>query len=54
LIAEKRRRIEEQLWAIHEADIGEFIETHEIDGKTVEQPKRLSDLPQRYTRTLRK
>jgi tellurite resistance protein len=30
LIAEKRRRIEETLWAIHEADIGEFFETYEI------------------------
>jgi hypothetical protein len=25
LIAEKRRRIEGQLWAIHEADIGDFF-----------------------------
>jgi Terminase small subunit len=30
LIAEKRRRIEETLWAIHEADIGEFFETVEV------------------------
>ena len=30
LIAEKRRRIEETLWSIHEADIGEFFETYEI------------------------
>ena len=29
LIAEKRRRIEETLWSIHEADIGEFFETYE-------------------------
>jgi terminase small subunit-like protein len=29
LIAEKRRRIEGQLWAIHEADIGECFETYE-------------------------
>jgi hypothetical protein len=36
LIAEKRRRIEEMLWAIHEADIGDYFETHEIDGKTIE------------------
>ncbi len=27
MIAEKRQRIEEQLWAIHEADIGNFFET---------------------------
>ena len=38
LIAEKRRRIEEQLWAVLEADIGAFWETHEAaktskDGK---------------------
>jgi hypothetical protein len=38
LIAEKRQRIEERLWAIHEADIGDFFETVEAaksdkDGK---------------------
>jgi hypothetical protein len=38
LIAEKRQRIEAQLWAIHEADIGNFFETVEVaksdkDGK---------------------
>jgi terminase small subunit-like protein len=38
LIAEKRQRIEEQLWAIHGADIGDFFETVEVamsdkDGK---------------------
>ena len=38
LIAEKRRRIEGQLWAIHEADIGDFFKTVEVakvdkDGK---------------------
>jgi hypothetical protein len=38
LIAEKRQRIEGQLWAIHEADIGDFFETVEAaksdkDGK---------------------
>jgi Terminase small subunit len=27
LVVEKRRRIEGQLWAIHEADIGDFFET---------------------------
>jgi hypothetical protein len=30
LIAEKRQRIESQLWAIHEADIGDFFETVEV------------------------
>jgi hypothetical protein len=38
LIAEKRRRIEEALWSMHEADIGNFFETVEVakndkDGK---------------------
>ena len=38
LVAEKRRRIEETLWNIHEADIGDFFETVEVaksdkDGK---------------------
>jgi hypothetical protein len=38
LLAEKRRRIEEQLWAIHEANIGDYFETVEVakvdrDGK---------------------
>jgi hypothetical protein len=30
LIAEKRRRIEGQLWAVLEADIGAFWETYEV------------------------
>jgi hypothetical protein len=30
LIVEKRQRIEGQLWAIHEADIGDFFETIEV------------------------
>jgi len=29
VLAEKRRRIEETLWAIHEADIGDFFEPHD-------------------------
>ncbi len=33
LVAEKRQRIEEQLWAVVEADIGDFFETYEA-GKT--------------------
>jgi hypothetical protein len=37
-IIEKRQRLEEQLWAVHEADIGDFWETYEAaktgtDGK---------------------
>ena len=31
LIGEKRRRIEEKLWNIHEAAIGDYLETVEID-----------------------
>jgi hypothetical protein len=54
LIAEKRRRIEEQLWAIHEADIGDFFETVDIDGKTIERPKRLSDLPPEISKNIEK
>jgi hypothetical protein len=58
LIAVKRRRIEETLWAIHEADPGNYFETYDAagdkDGKletgetgkmqTVKK-QRLSDLP---------
>jgi hypothetical protein len=38
VLTEKRKRIEEMLWAIHEADIGDFFETVEVakvdkDGK---------------------
>jgi hypothetical protein len=29
---------------MHEADIGDYFETHEIDGKTIERPKRITDL----------
>jgi hypothetical protein len=54
LVAEKRRRIEEQLWAIHEADIGDYFEHHEIDGKTIEQPKRLKDLPPEIRKNIEK
>jgi hypothetical protein len=45
LIAEKRRRIEETLWNIHEAAIGDYLETVEIDSKIIERPKRISELP---------
>jgi hypothetical protein len=54
LIAEKRRRIEGQLWAIHEADIGEYFESYEINGKTIEQPKRLKDVPPEIRRNIEK
>ena len=30
---EKRHRIEKTLWSMHEADIGDYFETDEIDGK---------------------
>jgi hypothetical protein len=30
---------------MHEADIGDYFETHEIDGKKIERPKRLAELP---------
>jgi hypothetical protein len=60
VLVEKRKRIEEMLWAIHEANIGDFFETVEVakvdkDGKaetdeagnmlTVkERPRLISDL----------
>jgi hypothetical protein len=55
-VAEKRRRIEEQLWEIHAADIGDCFETYEAakvgkdgDGKMLtvrkQRPRLLSDLP---------
>jgi hypothetical protein len=42
LIPEKRRRIEEALWMMHDADIGDCFETYEVakvgrDGKLVDQ-----------------
>jgi hypothetical protein len=54
LIAEKRRRIEEMLWSMHEVDIGDYFETHEIDGKTFEGPKRLADLPTEIRKNIEK
>jgi Terminase small subunit len=54
LIAEKRRRIEEFLWSIHEAAIGDYFETLEVDGKTIERPKRLSDLPREIQQNIEK
>jgi hypothetical protein len=41
LIVEKRRRIERQLWAIHEADIGNYFETYEaVKRDHTGQPER--------------
>jgi hypothetical protein len=54
LIAEKRRRIEEQLWSIHEAAIGDYLETVEIDGKTIERSKRISELPREMQQNIEK
>jgi hypothetical protein len=44
LIAEKRQRIEGQLWAIHEADIGDCFETYESTkvGTAKRRPMKLA------------
>ena len=39
---------------MHEADIGDYFETHEIDGKTIERPKRLADLPAEIRKNIEK
>ena len=39
---------------MHEADIGDYFETHEIDGKTIERPKRLADLPEEIRKNIEK
>jgi hypothetical protein len=54
LITEKRRRIEEMLWNIHEADIGDYFEQHELDGKVIERPKLLADLPAEISKNIEK
>jgi hypothetical protein len=54
LVVEKRHRIEKTLWSMHEADIGDYFETHEIDGKTIERPKRLADLPEEIRKNIEK
>jgi hypothetical protein len=54
LVVEKRPRIEETLWSMHEADIGDYFETHEIDGKTIERPKCLADLPAEIRKNIEK
>jgi hypothetical protein len=54
LIAEKRWRLEEMLWSMHEADIGDYFETHTIGDKTIEQPKRLKDLPPEIRKNIEK
>jgi hypothetical protein len=42
------------LWSMHEADIGDYFETHEIDEKTIERPKRLADLPAEIRKNIEK
>jgi hypothetical protein len=54
LVVEKRRRIEETLWSIHEAAIGDYLETVEIDGTAIERPKRISDLPREIQQNIEK
>ena len=55
IIAAKRARLEEQLWSIHEADIGQYFESYDAPGRDHEgrpttenmprmRPKLLSDL----------
>jgi hypothetical protein len=39
---------------MHEADIGDYFEIHDIDGKTIEQPKCLSDLPPEIRKNIEK
>src|SRR5262249_8754755 len=44
LIAEKRKRIEEKLWAIHEVDIGDYFETYStIKRDHTGQPERTDE-----------
>jgi hypothetical protein len=58
-IAEKRSRIEERLWAIHEAAIGDYLEKHTVtkdDGTiiTIERPKPITDLPREVQQNIEK
>jgi hypothetical protein len=54
VVVEKRQRIEQALWNIHEAAIGDYLETVEVDGKTIERPKRISDLPREIQQNIEK
>jgi hypothetical protein len=49
-IREKRSRLEERLWNIHDADIGDCFETTE----TGEKPKRLSDMSPELRKNIEK
>jgi sulfur carrier protein ThiS len=42
------------LWSMHEAAIGDYLETVEIDGKTIERPKRISELPREIQQNIEK
>jgi hypothetical protein len=39
---------------MHEADIGDYFETYENDGKVIERPKRLTDLPPEIRKNIEK
>lgn len=39
---------------MHEAAIGDFVETTEIDGITIERPKHISDLPRELQQNIEK
>jgi hypothetical protein len=54
LITEKRQRIEETLWSMHESDLGDYFETVEIDGKELERPKQLKDIPPELRKNIEK
>jgi hypothetical protein len=44
ILTEKRKRIEEMLWAIHEADIGDYFETYEaVKRDHTGQPERTDE-----------
>src|SRR5262249_33946608 len=44
VMAEKRKRVEEKVWAIHEADIGDFFETYStIKRDHTGQPERTDE-----------
>ncbi len=47
----KRKRLEEKLWSIHEADIGDYFE---VTPNGIEQPKRLADLDPAIRRNIEK
>jgi len=42
------------LWNIHEAAMGDYLETVEIDGKIIERAKRISELPREVQQNIEK